>query len=471
MSQEKDRLSYIRKDTVQRIDPDNKTDEEKARGRLDRAQLYLFLTEIAASIRRGLVLVSRMTPNHFWCQTGFVIKDNVVYGKYGDSQYQPVGWDTGEEFYPLDIAKLLWKHEFAWVNPTESPAESPWDVEVEEVELDDVDDPDGSALTDAERKAFVFLQKSLKEELDWVPPSGWKRSPNFEPRSGKPKYSMQDIMDKTSDWLSERQETFEKEAHEEADKILASIKHIEEMRAAGEDVGDHAMVTHYESIRWTGDAEKPDFNTWLLGFLAEEKATAASSAFAKSLREETAEYTEEEIDELARREEHDFRVRETVKMCALKSERFDRKITRIIKENPGVGDELQNIDIQGFAAQCLDWIRMRLDEDEAARVVMGTTVTPRIRDDQLEEVESRTIAFLVDDLASVRAAIADAGGIDALKEDDKVVYEAHAVISQFQSAVPAARKCLESDVDITVDIALDRLDEFCRSREAKTSDE
>jgi proteasome lid subunit RPN8/RPN11 len=445
------RLAYLRKDVIERTNIDSKTEEDVKRGRLDRAQLYLFLTQVARQMRAGAVLVSRMSKQHFWCQTGFVIKDNVVYGKYGDSPYQPIGWDTGNEFYPLDIAKLLWKHEFAWFSPNGNAVEAPWDVQIESVSVDEVDDPDGSALTDKERKTFERLIKDVKEELDWIPPKTWKREAGFTPKTAKPKFSLQEVMDQTAAWLTEREDEFAAEATKRAEVILAL--------GAEDDATLTAHRAAYESTSWTGDAEKPTFEVWLVNHIAEGIATEAAAAFAKALRAETTDYTAEELDALARREEHDFRVRETIKLCSVASPRFDRKVQAIVSKHPGVGADLENLDIQGFAAQCVDWMRMRLDEDEAVRIVKGTTVTPRISQDELGGVEATTAGYLIGDLIEVRDGIAAAGGIVKLDDHDPLVYSAHAVIAQCQAALPSCRGVLTDD-DITVDTAVEALIAF-----------
>lgn len=431
------RREYLRKDVFERTTPKSKTEEEKQLGKLDRAQLYLFLTEMAINISKGTVLVSRMTPRHFWCQTGFVIENNVVYGKYGDSAYQPIGWDTGTEFYPLDIAKLLWKHQFAWFDPTSKLTEAPWEVTIEEVSVDEVEDPDGSALTDKERKLFENMMKELKEELDWTPPKDWKRPDTFVPKTQKRKHDVNDIMSLTTTWIEERQDDFMAEAKKRFDTIT--------------DKSPYQEV--YDQLTTPSGEERSEFEEWLVAHLAEELATEGSAAYAKNLQKETEPYTFEELDELAKRSEHEFRVRETLKMAAMNSPRLDRKIEKIIEENPNVGHDLEHLDILSFVAQTVDWIRMRLDDDEAVRIVKGTTVTPRISFDEIRDVEAKTARFLEPELREIKAKIDEKGGMSRLEDEDELVYQAHAVVAQAQAALPGVSKFLEPHVD---DILMDR---------------
>lgn len=448
-TQDASAFAYHRRHVLERTDPENKTPEQKTRGRVDRAQLYLFLSEINRRRIQGEVLVSRMSPAHFWCQTGFVIRDNVVYGKYGDSPYQPIGWDSGEEFYPLDVAKLLWKHEFAWVTPTANPAETPWEIEIEEVAIED---EDGEALSDRERTVFERLIKDLKEELDWTPPKGWKRDPSFTPKHAKPLHELNEIIDLTTKWTEEHQEEFIAAAKAKAPMVPRSREITTE---DGETVIPNPYITAYESTVWAGDNERPDFETWLVSRIAEDIATEASARYVKELRAKTTEWTPEELDALARKDEHDFRVRETVKLCCVASPRFDRKVQSIITEHPEVGKDLEGIDIQGFAAQCVDWMRMRLDEDTAGRIVRGTTATPRIGEADIEKAEAAVARDLMPEVRETLADIKAAGGIESLEEGDEVLHAAHAVIAQLRAAVPACREVLEDD--IFVSDALERL--------------
>ena len=444
------RREYIRKDVFNRISPTSKSDEEKQNGKLDRAQLYLFLTEMALRIMHGEVLVSRMSKQHFWCQTGFAIENNVVYAKYGDSPYQPIGWDTGTEFYPLDIAKLLWKHEFSWFDPWGNVAEAPWDVTIEEVSIDEVEDPDGSALTDKERRLFISIMKDLKEEMEWTPPKDWKRSETFVPRTTKRKHDINSIMELSTKWIEERQDDF----MTEAEKRVAIIT----------DTTPYQGV--YDSLTLPEGEERPDFKTWLHTHVAEELAAEGSAAYAKSLHLETEPYTSEELDELAKKAEHEFRVRETLKMAAMNSPRLDRKIEKIIAEHPEVGSDLENLDILSFTAQTIDWIRMRLDEDEAARIVRGTTVTPRITFDQIRDVEAKTAGFIAPELRRVLDSIDANGGIRRIDENDPMIYEAQAVVTQAQSALPGVAKMLAEHVDdILIDEAITKILEYFDEKE------
>ena len=450
------RREYVRKDVFERTNPENKTEEEVQQGKLDRAQLYLFLTEMAVNIANGVVLLSRMTPRHFWCQTGFVIENNVVYAKYGDSPYQPIGWDTGTEYYPLDIAKLLWKHEFAWFDPRNCSAEAPWDVTIEEVKVEEVEDPDGSALTDKERTLFQKIMTDLKDELDWSAPKDWKRAETFEPARPKRKYQPADIMEKVTAFAEEREDDF----LDEAKKRVADITDHTSYKAVYEDmVEQKALPTDEEGI-------VADYDTWLEAHVAEGIASDETTKYAKTLQSETEPYTSEELDDLAKKAEHEFRVRETLKMAAMNSPRIDRKIQKIIEDNPSIGGDLENLDILSFTAQTVDWIRMRLDEDEAARIVQGTTVTPRISFDEIRDVEAKTAQFLEPELIRVRDRIIEAGGLDELEDNDERVFAAHAVLAQAQSALPGLGKMLAPLVDdIMIDTAITKVLEYFDEKE------
>lgn len=73
---------------------------------------------------KGKILVCRPSPEHPWEPCGFVADTkkqtmNFKLGNFdpsaGDNQqrhYQPIGRDNGEEFFPEEAAKLLWRYQF-----------------------------------------------------------------------------------------------------------------------------------------------------------------------------------------------------------------------------------------------------------------------------------------------------------------------------------------------------------------------
>jgi len=61
------------------------------------------------------VLVSRQDKNFLWEQTGFHADLEVsgVFAKVGKHSYQPIGFDNGSAYIPLEGSKTLWTREFA----------------------------------------------------------------------------------------------------------------------------------------------------------------------------------------------------------------------------------------------------------------------------------------------------------------------------------------------------------------------
>jgi hypothetical protein len=61
------------------------------------------------------VLVSRQDKNFLWEQTGFHVDLEVkgVFAKVGKHGYQPIGFDNGTAYIPLEGSKTLWTREFA----------------------------------------------------------------------------------------------------------------------------------------------------------------------------------------------------------------------------------------------------------------------------------------------------------------------------------------------------------------------
>jgi hypothetical protein len=412
----RERRLKVRKEVLERLSLDTKTPEDHANAALYRAQLYRFLVSIHAPIKHGGILMSRSGPNSFWCQTGFNFQDGIVFYKHGDTPYQPLGYDNGKEFFMLGVGKTFWIHDFAMVSPEGDPTEgtlkSPFDVKIVWPEVKEVQDPDGTALTDAERAQFTKIYEVLEAELNWAPGPGWKRDVKFTPPHAKAKYGTAGIAAEVQKWLTDsRRAEFRAEARRRA-MATSPVPHVEP---------DADVVT----------------------VIAEAVGKEALDRFTLALQKETEPYSEDEIDALALRDEKAFRVRETLKTMLMQSPRLDRKVSKFVAaEHPGVGDDLRGIEIRGFTGQIMGWIRMKLEDDSIARVVTATVVTPSITMEDIRAVESGIASGLLADVVGAREAITRAGGVAVLADNCPELVDALDIIERAEVALPAVKAAL-----------------------------
>jgi len=89
----------------------NKDPVEDLPGKVRRALEKLF----AATFKTGATL-SRQNGDRPWEQTGFFSdpKDaGAVFAKVGKDVYQPIGFDDGQRYLPIEVSKLLWARDWA----------------------------------------------------------------------------------------------------------------------------------------------------------------------------------------------------------------------------------------------------------------------------------------------------------------------------------------------------------------------
>jgi len=106
---------------------------------------------------RGLLL-SRQDQNFLWEQTGFHsdLEVQAVFAKIGKLPYQPIGFDNGTGYIPLEGSKTLWTREFALAFV--APLEPAFKIEKR-----------ADRKVDAFEKAYLTPEQvaTYKEAVDW----------------------------------------------------------------------------------------------------------------------------------------------------------------------------------------------------------------------------------------------------------------------------------------------------------------
>ncbi len=143
--------------SVPAVDP-AKVAEAKER----RVALIDWLMGLDGPVRDGKILVSRPNEMYLWTQTGFIIENGKVYGKYGNNPYQPIGADDGAGYYPTQGAALLWSHDYAVASVDKIAG--PFNISRKEVVVD-VSEATQTALSDKERDMMVEALKELQGVL------------------------------------------------------------------------------------------------------------------------------------------------------------------------------------------------------------------------------------------------------------------------------------------------------------------
>ena len=450
------REEALRKQVFDALKPDTKTPEEIAEGKLDRVHLYRFLTRIIRHGMQGRVLISRLRAGTFWCQTGVIIQNKVVFVKYGDSPYQPIGWDTGTEFYMLPTAKLIWKHVFLFVPVAASTGggaiavESPFKIEVHDSPVDEVGENDKVSLTDRDRKMLAGIREAFIEDLTWKPGPNWKRDPSF-------------TLDPTRAYDAD---TVKSMVHEAMQKKEAEIEAEAKKRCAALDKAN--FQTDYALAMSEVEEPKPSFDAWLLDRIKSGITFDIAAALATKLYAEVKLPSEDEIREAAAHAEYNERLHNTLQLACLKSPRLDAKVNKAAEASPEFKAMLDRKgSLQNAMAELVAWIHLQLDEDEAHRAVNSLKVVHTITTEAIPVAESEMAGEIIPVIDEVLADIKAAGGVAALNEQHELIYWGNIVISQAQNSLPQVQAMLEPLVgDILIDEALEKTRAFLVTIEA-----
>jgi hypothetical protein len=440
------RKEALRKQVMEALKPDTKTPEEIAEGKLDRVHLYRFLTKVIRHGMQGRILLSRLYAGTFWCQTGVFIDNKVVFVKYGDSPYQPIGWDTGTEFYMLPTAKLIWKHAFVFVPVQPStgggaiPVDSPFKIEVQDSSVETVAEGDKVSLTDRERRMLAGIREALIEDLQWKPGKDWRRDPGFTMKP-VPKYTADEISKLVHEHMATQTEVILQEAKARCaslDKAKQQTDYVLETADAGDD--------------------KPSFDDWLLDRVVSGITYGVSRAKTIELRDTVVEPSEEEVYAAEASAEYNARLHNTLQLACMKSPRLDAKIKRSAEASPEFRAMLEGKgSIQNAVAETVAWIHMQLDEDEARRAVNSLKVVHTITTEAIPIAESEMAGEIIPVIDDVLADIKAAGGVAALNEQHELIYWGNIVISQAQNSLSQVRELLEPLIgDILIDEALEK---------------
>jgi len=416
---------------------DTKTEAEKAVAQLNRVQLFSFLTEVMAGLLDGKVLLSRPNPNRMWCQTGFYVKENQVLAKFGEALMQPIGWDTGTEFWMTSASKFLWKHEFLFVDVKAGAIETPFEVTIQ-----DRPEVDGEGIKPKERENLARIAKDISELLDLKRPEDFKRDPDFAPKAPKAKWGPGELIEKVRAWLQENEARISQEAHAEVDaKLMDAVYEAPYATYVAEATKQNQAVT--------------DILTWARGSVASRIAEEQSSAFAKGLAAETAPYAEAELDALAWRQEHRERCVEALKYWSLNSRNFDDRMRKLFAEHPELNDDFDNADILGLLASVVAWANTALTDDRIDRVIKNTVTTARIGPDGIQAAEAKMASKLLPMVASAREALGKK--VEDIPDNDPRLLRAMGVVSQARIALPAVEARIQELSEVLIDVALDEI--------------
>lgn len=426
-----------RAELLRELNIDAKTDAEKAEAKLNRVQLFYFLTKTMDALLRKEILVSRPSETRFWCQTGFFVRNNVVFAKYGEALMQPIGWDTGTEFWMTSASKFLWKHEFALVPAEAGKVDSPFTITVNETEKEDTE-----GLNSAEREALTNIAKDVVSVLDLKPTADWKREDYFKPEKPKAKWGPGELIEKVRTFLTENEAKISERAVALAEAGVAEGKYDEGYAAATAEAKANGLTL-------------PELKLWAQGYEASRLAEEESSAFAQALAAETTEYTETELDALAWRAEHRDRAVETLKFWAVKSRVFDDRLRKLFNENPELNENFDNADVLGLLASVVTWANTSLTDDRISRTIRSTTMKAQISVDEITKAEGEMALLLVPMVVDARKALGR--NVDEISDNDPRLLRAMGVVSQARVALPAVEARIQELKEILIDQALDEI--------------
>jgi hypothetical protein len=425
-----------RAELLRELDIENKTEAQVAAAKLDRVQLFLFLTRCMDALLKNQVLVSHPAPARLWCQTAFSVQDNVVYAKFGEALMQPIGFLTATEFWATTTSKFLWHHDFAFVDVAASPVDSPFKVTISETTEDSTST---RGITQAERANLEAIAKDVTEVLDMKRPADFKRDPRFAPSKPKAKWGPGELIEKVRTWLQENEAAITARAITVADEKLAS------------GALDSAYAVAQAGATLAGQS-CPDRTDWVRGTVASEIAEAESGAVAKALSEEITPYTEAELDDLAWRQEHRDRAVETIKLWTIRSRNFDDRIKQLFSKHPEITENFDNADILGLLASVVTWANTALNSDRMERIIRSTTVEPRITADGVAAAEADMAGYLI--LMTTSALAALGKNVEDIPDNDPRLLRAGAVISQARIALPAVEARIQELNEVFIDVAL-----------------
>ena len=425
-----------RNDLLRELDIDNKTEVQKATARLDRVQLFLFLTECMENLINGKVLMSRPSANRFWCQTGFTIMEHIIYAKFGEGLMQPIGFDTGTEFWMTSGAKFLWKHEFCFVDTKAGLISAPYTIIVHERSEDNV------GLTQGERDNLTRIAKDVGEVLDGRRPDDFVRDPGYKPNHAKAKYGPGELIELTRKFLEEN----------EAKITAEAIKVANEKLEKGEFADAYAKAT--------AEAEKakqtlPPIQLWAQGTVASEMAEEAAAAYSQKLAAETVPYTEAELDDLAWQFKYKENCLDTLKYWSMNSKLLDQRLQKIHQEHPEVGENFEKADVVSLLASVAAWANTSVQDDRISRVIRNTEVKALVDPKAVGSAEATIAGRLTKPVIEARAALGNK--IDELEENDPKLVRAMGVISQARVALPAVETKLQELEGVGLDVALDAI--------------
>jgi hypothetical protein len=132
----------------------------------NKALIHEGLQKVFKAAFTNAVVLTRQNDAMPWQHTGFHSdgKLKAVFAKAGDAPFQPIGFDDGEAYLPLESSKTLWRRQFALAPlfpyaPPFLPSE---------VKGKDNSDFDAVALSDHERAALELAHTEISEELESV---------------------------------------------------------------------------------------------------------------------------------------------------------------------------------------------------------------------------------------------------------------------------------------------------------------
>jgi len=426
-----------RAELLRDLNLDAKTDAEKATARLNRVQLFSFLTEVMDGLLNGRVLLSRPSPTRFWCQTGFYVEENQVLAKFGEAMMQPIGWDTGTEFWMTSASKFLWKHDFIFVDTKTGAVDAPFEINIVEKPSED-----GQGISPAERENLTAIAKDITELLDLKKPDDFKRDPRFKPATPKAKWGPGELLEKVRAWLTEHEAEISARAVTIADAKLSEGKY------------DEAFASFAAEATANGLAA-PELRLWAQGTEASRLAEEESSAYAKSLTEEHIPYTEEELDALAWRAEHRDRCVEALKFWSVKSRNFDDRMRKLFAEHPELKDNFENADILGLLASVVTWAQTALTDDRIDRVIRSTTTTARIGVSDIVAAEGKMASKLLVMITEARKGLGK--NVDEIPDNDPRLLRAMGAVSQARIALPVVEARIQELKEVLIDTALDEI--------------
>lgn len=143
---------------------------------------------------------------------------------------------------------------------------------------------------------------------------------------------------------------------------------------------------------------------------------------------------------VAERKEFEEKAREGVKLARIRVPILDHQCDQVSEHNPEAGPHLENIEISQLLINCLEFLRMTLDEDSVRRQVEGTVVVIDENSDHREQL----LSSFVSSLGRMVPSDGQALSIPAQTAVDRE-------LNRIRAAFPEVRELLDSlgeDLDI-----------------------